>query len=104
MLGSLRNQKFFVNDINGVSGVVSPVSMFTNKSGIAQLWPQSKQSNTLFLQSYELGLPSPCGSGGEGVGKSQFWQFRRWDRHCGTQGIYVLRGYGLTHRKILYYT
>jgi hypothetical protein len=30
-----RNQNFFVTDINGVSGVVSPVSMFTNKSGIA---------------------------------------------------------------------
>ncbi len=65
---------------------------------------QSKQSDRLFLQSSEMGLPHPLtegecappppGSGGGGTlacarGDMGF-KFRRGDRHCGTLDIYVL--------------
>jgi hypothetical protein len=42
---------------------------------------QSRQSARLFLQSSELGPPIPSPAG-ECVPL-------RWDRHCGTLGIYV---------------
>jgi hypothetical protein len=55
---------------------------------------QSRQTASLFLQSSELGLPTPSPGfrGGHtrlrgGVGESQFG---RGDIHCGTLGIYVL--------------
>jgi hypothetical protein len=70
------------------------------------VYPQSRQSARLFLQSSELGPPPqpshPQASvsppvwfrgggthslGGEGVGGSHFG---RGDRHCGTLGIYVV--------------
>jgi hypothetical protein len=76
---------------------------------LTNIYPQSRQSARLFLQSCELGPPNPSlagecvpslfGSGGEGTNSlggeraGTGSQFGRWDRHCGTLGIYVLCAY-----------
>ncbi len=82
-------------------------------------WAQSRQSGRLFLQSSEMGSPTPSPAGecvphsfggggggggggthslaGEGVGESPF---RRGDRHCGILGLFVLCGSGSSTVKV----
>jgi hypothetical protein len=91
--------------------LISPVATWTPfGSQLCPLFPLSRQSAKIFLQSSELGLPHPltrrrvcyptfgsmgatlaCGK--RGVGGAQF---QRGDRHCGTLGKYVLCAYSIS--------